>query len=359
MSPHGGPVDTSFEAAMHLFKNGGFAASVPGFTKALELFPGHFLASRNLAIAKQRAASGVTASGTQGNGAAPEATAADDTSGSGLGWLWPGLLIAIDAARRRGRAGPRAARSTDARRRAGRGPGPRAAELRWPAASWRARVTGCPAVGRFPGTGCRSRQGRPRLRQRARQRARQRPVPAVRPRPDPAHGRTRPTGRTRPCCVAGGGHPLGSTPDGGAALDRVGCHGCHSARGRRPRLRLRQTSGARRCSRPATAPLTGRPPRVPRPATPLPARRRRSTARRAPARPHRGWRRTRHRRRTRSTRREARHRCHLRDRGRHRGSAPPAAGASRRSTSSVGGAVNPSVEMRTSRRCDDGLPVGL
>ena len=95
VSPHGGPVDTSFEAAMHLFKNGGYAASVPGFTKALELFPGHFLASRNVAIAKQRAASGVTASGTQGHGAAPEATAADETSGSGLGWLWPGLLIAI------------------------------------------------------------------------------------------------------------------------------------------------------------------------------------------------------------------------------------------------------------------------
>ena len=71
VSPHGGPVDTSFEAAMHLFKNGGYAASVPGFTKALELFPGHFLASRNVAIAKQRAASGVTASGTHGNGAAP------------------------------------------------------------------------------------------------------------------------------------------------------------------------------------------------------------------------------------------------------------------------------------------------
>ncbi len=95
VSPHGGPADTSFEAAMHLFKNGGFAASVPGFTKALELFPGHFLASRNLAIAKQRAASGATASGTHGSGAAHEAAAADDTSGSGLGWLWPGLLIAM------------------------------------------------------------------------------------------------------------------------------------------------------------------------------------------------------------------------------------------------------------------------
>jgi hypothetical protein len=95
ISAHGGPVDANFEAAMHLFKNGGYAASVPGFSKALELFPGHFLASRNMAIANQRAASGASASGTAGNGTAPAATAAGDATSAGTGWLWlAGLLIA-------------------------------------------------------------------------------------------------------------------------------------------------------------------------------------------------------------------------------------------------------------------------
>ena len=86
---------------MHLFKNNGYAASVPSFTKALELFPGHFLASRNLAIAKQRAGSGVGASGMGADGmgvggstqGAP--TAAGATSG-GTSWLVAGrILLAV------------------------------------------------------------------------------------------------------------------------------------------------------------------------------------------------------------------------------------------------------------------------
>ena len=55
VAPHSGPADTSYEDAMHLFKNGAYAAAIPGFTKALELFPGHYRAQTNLAIAKQRA----------------------------------------------------------------------------------------------------------------------------------------------------------------------------------------------------------------------------------------------------------------------------------------------------------------
>ena len=138
---------------MHLFKNDGYAASVPGFTKALELFPGHFLASRNLAIAKQRAASGVAASGgRRDNVAGPEVTAADDTSGSGLGWLWPGLLLALTLLV----AGAVLVLllAVDGRPSA-RWPGARtvAAHLRWPAPSWRAGVTGRPAVGWFPAPG--------------------------------------------------------------------------------------------------------------------------------------------------------------------------------------------------------------
>ena len=88
VTPHGGPVDTSFEAAMHLFKNGGYAASIPGFTKALELFPGHFRAQTNLAIAKQRAGAS--------KGAAAPATPVHEQMSSATGVPW--LLIAGVAA---------------------------------------------------------------------------------------------------------------------------------------------------------------------------------------------------------------------------------------------------------------------
>src|SRR4051794_37973971 len=96
VTPHGGPVDASFEAAMHLFKNNGYAASIPGFTKALELFPGHFLASRNLATAKQRAGtSGTGVDATAAGGANAGADSAPATSGGTTSW-WPvGGMLAV------------------------------------------------------------------------------------------------------------------------------------------------------------------------------------------------------------------------------------------------------------------------
>jgi hypothetical protein len=89
VEPHRGLVDNSFEAAMHLFKNSAYAASIPGLKKAVELFPGHFLANQNLAVAQKHVASGT--------GTAPTAaTGAVNTSGTvdtGLpGWVWVALV---------------------------------------------------------------------------------------------------------------------------------------------------------------------------------------------------------------------------------------------------------------------------
>ena len=83
ISPRGGPVDTSYEAAMHLFKNGAYAAAIPSFTKALELFPGHYRARANLAVAQERVKSG-------GGNAAPVPGApsgTEDAASSGFPWL--------------------------------------------------------------------------------------------------------------------------------------------------------------------------------------------------------------------------------------------------------------------------------
>ena len=88
VAPHSGPADTSYEDAMHLFKNGAYAAAIPGFTKALELFPGHYRAQTNLAIAKQRAGAS--------KGAAAPATPVHEQMSSATGVPW--LLIAGVAA---------------------------------------------------------------------------------------------------------------------------------------------------------------------------------------------------------------------------------------------------------------------
>ena len=87
--PHSGPADTSYEDAMHLFKNGAYAAAIPGFTKALELFPGHYRAQANLAIAKQRA-------GASKGASAPAVPAHEQTSAATGGVPW--LLVAGVAA---------------------------------------------------------------------------------------------------------------------------------------------------------------------------------------------------------------------------------------------------------------------
>jgi hypothetical protein len=94
VEPHRGLVDDSFEAAMHLFKNSAYAASIPDLKKALELFPGHFMASQNLAVAQKHVASGtgtaaMGAMNTSTTGAMNTSTTAD----AGLpGWVWVGLV---------------------------------------------------------------------------------------------------------------------------------------------------------------------------------------------------------------------------------------------------------------------------
>ena len=82
VTPHAGPVDTSYESAMHLFKNGKYAAAVPGFKNALQLFPGHYRARANLAIAEDRAKAG------GGNAApVPGAPAEETAPADGFPWL--------------------------------------------------------------------------------------------------------------------------------------------------------------------------------------------------------------------------------------------------------------------------------
>ncbi|MGZ4634039.1 hypothetical protein [Oryzihumus sp.] len=87
ITPHRGPVDTSFEQAMHLFKNRGYAGSIPGFRNALALFPGHYLATQNLAIATKLRGSSVSQPGQL------PGQAAADTSTSVSPWLVAGLVL--------------------------------------------------------------------------------------------------------------------------------------------------------------------------------------------------------------------------------------------------------------------------
>jgi hypothetical protein len=84
VNPHGGPVDRDFESGMHPFKNGGFAESIPFFTRALASFPGHLLAAENLAVAKSKAHGTVPKSGSAANQTAPEAAQSAD----GDAWSW-------------------------------------------------------------------------------------------------------------------------------------------------------------------------------------------------------------------------------------------------------------------------------
>jgi hypothetical protein len=88
VTPRRGPVDTSFEAASHAFKNGGFAASIPNLKKTLELYPGHALAAANLAVAEQNVAEGKP-------GEAPPGDGNQAATGSGAGFPWTVVLSAV------------------------------------------------------------------------------------------------------------------------------------------------------------------------------------------------------------------------------------------------------------------------
>ncbi|WP_448621971.1 trypsin-like peptidase domain-containing protein [Geodermatophilus sp. URMC 65] len=89
ITPRQGPVDTSYEAAMHAFKNGGFAASIPSLRATLDLFPGHALAAANLAVAEQNVAAGTP-------GPAPPAPPADSAgTGSATSFPWAVVLLVL------------------------------------------------------------------------------------------------------------------------------------------------------------------------------------------------------------------------------------------------------------------------
>jgi hypothetical protein len=92
VTPHRGPVDVDFEAAMHNFKNAGFAASIPSFQDALSLYPGHFLASTNLEIAKAKQGTTPTAGSTQTTAVAPSGRK------SSTAWVWSLIVLALLAA---------------------------------------------------------------------------------------------------------------------------------------------------------------------------------------------------------------------------------------------------------------------
>ena len=89
ITPRRGPVDTSFEAAMHAFKNGGFAAAIPNFEATLALFPGHAMASANLAEAKKNVG------GAQGAAPAGQGAPPGGTSGNTGTWIVVLLAVAV------------------------------------------------------------------------------------------------------------------------------------------------------------------------------------------------------------------------------------------------------------------------
>jgi hypothetical protein len=92
VTPHRGPVDVDFEAAMHNFKNAGFAASIPSFQDALSLYPGHFLASTNLETAKVKQSTAPTAGSTQ------TTAVAQTPSKRSTAWVWILIVLALLAA---------------------------------------------------------------------------------------------------------------------------------------------------------------------------------------------------------------------------------------------------------------------
>jgi hypothetical protein len=92
ITPRRGPVDTSFEAAMHAFKNGGFAAAIPNLEATLAVFPGHAMAATNLAVAKEKVASGAPGPATPaaGDRGTPATGSASDVP-------WTVVLLAVAA----------------------------------------------------------------------------------------------------------------------------------------------------------------------------------------------------------------------------------------------------------------------
>jgi Trypsin-like peptidase domain len=93
ITPRRGPVDVSFEAAMHPFNNQGYAASIPNFQQTLALFPGHAMATKNLAVAQENVAAGKPGPAAPDGGATTDTGTAAGGSASGFPWAW--VLAAV------------------------------------------------------------------------------------------------------------------------------------------------------------------------------------------------------------------------------------------------------------------------
>src|SRR5206468_463182 len=84
VQPKRGPTDAVFEDAMHSFKNKLYTPPIPSFERALELYPGHALATADLAVAKAKAGTAEDLTGKEGAGLNASA------GGAGLpGWVLP------------------------------------------------------------------------------------------------------------------------------------------------------------------------------------------------------------------------------------------------------------------------------
>jgi hypothetical protein len=93
VTPRDGPVDYSYERAMHSFKNGDFRTAIPYFKQALAVFPGHYRARTNLTTAEQRlkGGAGATASATAASGSS--ASAPQQASSGERSWLLPVAVV--------------------------------------------------------------------------------------------------------------------------------------------------------------------------------------------------------------------------------------------------------------------------
>jgi Trypsin-like peptidase domain len=82
VQPRRGPTDAVFEDAMHSFKNKLYTPPIPSFQRALELYPGHALATENLAVAKAKAGTAEDLTGKEGAG-----STGGSSSGGLPGWV--------------------------------------------------------------------------------------------------------------------------------------------------------------------------------------------------------------------------------------------------------------------------------
>ena len=68
VQPRRGPTDAVFEDAMHSFKNKLYTPPIPSFERAIELYPGHALATEDLAVAKAKAGTAEDLTSKEGGG---------------------------------------------------------------------------------------------------------------------------------------------------------------------------------------------------------------------------------------------------------------------------------------------------